>query len=63
MLANFSFPVPFTVDVKDVYAQANALNQHLRKEEGSNMCIHETTKSMLCFLEVFHQIMTGIVAW
>ena len=27
------------------------------------MCIHETTMSMLCFVEVFQQIMTRIVAW
>ena len=32
-----------------------------REEEGSHTCIYETTKFMLCFPEVFQQIMTGIV--
>ena len=33
-----------------------------REQEGSHTCISETTKFMLCFPEVFQQIMTEIVA-
>ena len=33
-----------------------------REQEGSHTCIYETTKFMLCFPEVFQQIMTEIVA-
>ena len=51
-LARFSF-LPF---------RSKRVKPILREREGSNTCIHETTKYMLCFPEMFQQIMTGIVA-
>ena len=36
---------------------------NIEGREGSNTCVLETNKFMLCFLEVFQQIMTPIVAW
>ena len=35
---------------------------HKTNIEGSETCIRETTQIILYFLEVFQQIMTGIVA-
>ena len=35
---------------------------HETNIEGSETCIRETTQIILCFAEVFQQIMTGIVA-
>ena len=35
---------------------------HETNIEGSETCIRETTQIILCFPEVFQQIMTGIVA-
>ena len=35
---------------------------NIEGREGSNTCVHETNKFMLCFPEVFQQIMTAIVA-
>ena len=32
----------------------------MQEGEGSNTCIHETTKFMLCFPEVFQQIMVKL---
>ena len=49
--------LPFNVDVEDVYAQPNAWNQ--RKSEGNNTCMMKRLCfNMLCFPEVFQQIMT-----
>ena len=36
--------------------------QKRETREGSHTSIYETTKFMLCFPDVFQQIMTGIVA-
>ena len=58
-------PFPFNIDLIDIYAQANAWNQHWRKgREAIDMCIHEMTKFiyMLCFPEVFQQLTTRIAA-
>ena len=55
------FSFPFNIDLIDIYTQANAWHQQ-GEGEGSDMCIHEITKFMLCFPEVFQQLTTRIAA-
>ena len=50
----------FNVDFKDIYAQTNTWNQHCGKGREA-IREEKETKVMLCFPEVFQQIMTRIV--
>ena len=60
-LANFFFP-SLSMLISKMSVPTQTPETTLWKQEGHNTCIHEMTKFMLCFLEVFQHIMIGIVA-
>ena len=60
-LANFFFP-SLSMLISKTFVPKQMPETTLREQEGHNTCLHEMTKFMLCFLEVFQHIMIGIVA-
>ena len=60
-LANFFF-LSLSMLISKTFVPKQTPETTLREQEGHNTCIHEMTKFMLCFLEVFQQVMIGIVA-
>ena len=60
-LARFSFPF-LSMLISQTFMPKKTRETNIEGREGSNTCVHETNKFMLCFPEVFQQIMTAIVA-
>ena len=60
-LANFFFP-SLSMLISKTFVPKQTPETNRREQEGQNTRIHEMTKFMLCFLEVFQQVMIGTVA-